>query len=74
MVLNVAAFAPRLNVSVEGRVLTVQGAMQAAYLLDAQGRLIAKVQPSGSDCSINVPRAGMYLLRVGHETQRITVR
>jgi pectate lyase len=74
MALNVAAFAPRLNVSVEGRVLTVQGTAQAAYLLDAQGRLIAKVQPSGSDCAINVPRAGTYLLRVGHETQRVTVR
>ena len=74
MALNVATLAPRLNVSVDGRVLFVQGATQAAYLLDAQGRLIAKVQPSGSDCSINVPRAGSYLLRVGHETQRITVR
>ena len=74
MTLNVAALTPRLNVSVEGRVLIVQGTAQVAYLLDAQGRLIAKVQPSGSDCSINVPRAGTYLLRVGHETQRITVR
>ena len=74
MALNVATLAPRLNVSVDGRVLTVQGTAQAAYLLDAQGRLIAKVQPSGSDCTINVPRAGSYLLRVGHETQRVTVR
>ena len=73
MALNVAAFPSRLNVSVDGRVLTVQGTAQAAYLLDAQGRLIVKVQPS-SDCAINVPRAGSYLLRVGHETQRITVR
>ena len=73
MTLNVAALTPRLNVSVDGRILTVQGTAQAAYLLDAQGRLIAKVQPS-SDCAINVPRAGTYLLRVGHETQRITVR
>ena len=73
MTLNVAALTPRLNVSVDGRILTVQGTAQAAYILDAQGRLIAKVQPS-SDCAINVPRAGTYLLRVGHETQRITVR
>ena len=74
MALNVATLAPRLNVSVDGRVLSVQGATQTAYLLDAQGRLIAKVQPSGSDCTINVPRAGSYLLRVGHETQRVIVR
>ena len=73
MTLNVAALTPRLNVSVDGRILTVQGTAQVAYLLDAQGRLIAKVQPS-SDCAINVPRAGTYLLRVGNETRRVIVR
>ena len=72
--LNVATVAPHFNVTVDGRVLTVQGATQAAYLLDAQGRLIIKVQSLGGESSITVPRAGMYLLRVGHETRRITVR
>ena len=72
--MNVAAIAPHFNVTVDGRVLTVQGATQAAYLLDAQGRLITKVQSLGSESSVTVPRAGMYLLRVGNETRRITVR
>ena len=72
--LDVATVAPHFNVTVDGRVLTVQGATQAAYLLDAQGRLITKVQSLGRESSITVPRAGMYLLRVGHETRRITVR
>ena len=72
--LNVATVAPHFNVTVDGRVLTVQGATQAAYLLDAQGRLITKVQSLGRESSITVPRAGMYLLRVGNETRRITVR
>ena len=72
--LHVAAIAPHFNVTVDGRVLTVQGATQAAYLLDAQGRLITKVQSLGRESSITVPRAGMYLLRVGNETRRITVR
>ena len=72
--LDVAAIAPHFNVTVDGRVLTVQGATQTAYLLDAQGRLITKVQSLGGESSITVPRAGMYLLRVGHETRRITVR
>ncbi|SMG09799.1 polysaccharide lyase family 1 protein [Fibrobacter sp. UWB13] len=71
--LDVATIAPHFNVTVDGRVLTVQGTTQAAYLLDAQGRLMAKQSLSG-DCSITVPRAGMYLLRVGNETRRITVR
>ena len=72
--LDLATVAPRLNISVDGRVLTVQGATHAAYLLDAQGRLITKAQSLGSDCSITVPRAGMYLLRVGNETRRVIVR
>ena len=72
--LDVATVASHFNVSVNGRVLTVQGTTQAAYLLDAQGRLITKVQSLGRESSITVPRAGMYLLRVGHETRRITVR
>ena len=72
--LGVVAIAPHFNITVDGRVLTVQGATQTAYLLDAQGRLITKVQSLGGESSITVPRAGMYLLRSGHETRRITVR
>ncbi len=72
--LGVVAIAPHFNITVDGRVLTVQGATQTAYLLDAQGRLITKVQSLGGESSITVPRAGMYLLRAGHETRRITVR
>ncbi len=72
--LGVVAIAPHFDITVDGRVLTVQGATQTAYLLDAQGRLITKVQSLGGESSITVPRAGMYLLRVGNETRRITVR
>lgn len=72
--LGVVAIAPHFNITVDGRVLIVQGATQTAYLLDAQGRLITKVQSLGGESSITVPRAGMYLLRVGNETRRITVR
>ncbi|ACX73788.1 putative pectate lyase [Fibrobacter succinogenes subsp. succinogenes S85] len=72
--LDVATVASHFNVSVNGRVLTVQGATQTAYLLDAQGRLITKVQSLGRESLITVPRAGMYLLRVGNEARRITVR
>lgn len=72
--LDVATVAPHFNVTVDGRVLTVQGATQAAYLLDAQGRLITKVQSLGRESSITVPRAGMYLLRAGNEARRVIVR
>ena len=65
---------PHFTVSVEGRTLSVQGATRSAYLLDAQGKLVAKVNPSGSACSIAVPRAGSYLLRVGNEMRQVNIR
>ena len=66
--------APRFNVSIEGRTVSVQGITHTAYLLDAQGKLVAKVQPTGNACSIAVPRAGSYLLRIGNELRRVSVR
>ncbi len=72
--LDFATVAPRLNIAVNGRLLTVQGATHTAYLLDAQGRLITKARSLGSECSITVPRAGVYLLRTGNETHRVIVR
>lgn len=71
--LNVSQ-APHFNVFIEGRTVSVHGATHTAYLLDAQGKLIAKVQPSGNACSIAVPRAGSYLLRIGNELRRVSVR
>ena len=63
-----------LAVSVEGRTLSIQGAVRTVYLLDAQGKLVAKVQPTGNVSSIAVPRAGSYLLRIGNELRRVVVR
>ena len=71
--LNVSQM-PHFNISVEGRTVSVQGAAHTAYLLDAQGKLIAKAQPSGNAGSIAVPRAGSYLLRIGNELRRVSVR
>ena len=63
-----------LAVSVEGRTLSIQGAVRTVYLLDAQGKLVAKVQPTDNVSSIAVPRAGSYLLRIGNELRRVVVR
>lgn len=65
---------PHFNISVEGRMVSVQGITHTAYLLDAQGKLVAKVQPTGNVSSIAVPRAGSYLLRIGNELRRVVVR
>ncbi len=69
-----AAPAAHLDVSIEGRMVSVHGATRMVYLLDAQGKLVAKVQPTGNVCSIAVPRAGSYLLRIGNELRRVSVR
>jgi pectate lyase len=69
-----AAPAAHLDVSIEGRMVSVHGATRTVYLLDAQGKLVAKVQPSGNAISIAVPRAGSYLLRIGNELRRVVVR
>lgn len=66
----------RANLSVEGRTVVVHGISQNTapiYLFDQQGRLVAKSLAS-ENCSIAVPRAGTYLVRIGHETHRIIVR
>jgi pectate lyase len=63
-----------LAVSVEGRTLSIQGAVRTVYLLDAQGKLVAKVHPTGNVSSIAVPRAGSYLFRIGNELHRVVVR
>ena len=62
------------DVVVEGRIVSVQGAVREVFLLDAQGKLVAKALPSAGACSLAVPRAGTYLLRVGSEISRVTVR
>jgi pectate lyase len=64
------------NLSVEGRTVVVHGISQNTapiYLFDQQGRLVAKSLAS-ENCAIAVPRAGTYLVRIGHETHRIIVR
>jgi pectate lyase len=66
----------RANLSVEGRTVVVHGISRNTapiYLFDQQGRLVAKSLAS-ENCAIAVPRAGTYLVRIGHETHRIIVR
>jgi pectate lyase len=74
MVLSPANFGQRLQVSVEGRLVSVHGVAHTAYLLDAQGKIVAKAVANAETLTLSVPRAGTYLLRVGHETRRVVVR
>lgn len=74
MVLSPANFGQRIQVSVEGRLVSVHGVTHTAYLLDAQGKIVAKAVANAETLTLSVPRAGTYLLRVGHETRRVVVR
>lgn len=74
MVLSPANFGQRIQVSVEGRLVSVHGVAHTAYLLDAQGKIVAKAVANAENLTLSVPRAGTYLLRVGHETRRVVVR
>ena len=74
MVVSPANFGQRFQVSVEGRLVSVHGVTHTAYLLDAQGKIVAKAVANAENLTISVPRAGTYLLRVGHETRRVVVR
>lgn len=74
MVLSTANFGQRIQVSVEGRLVSVHGVAHTAYLLDAQGKIVAKAVANAENLTLSVPRAGTYLLRVGRETRRVVVR
>lgn len=74
MVLSPANFGQRIQVSVEGRLVSVHGVAHTAYLLDAQGKIVAKAVANAENLTLSVPRAGTYLLRIGHETRRVVVR
>ena len=67
MVLSPANFGQRIQVSVEGRLVSVHGVAHTAYLLDAQGKIVAKAVANAENLTLSVPRAGTYLLRVGHK-------
>ena len=63
-----------VGVFVDGRTVMIQNVKSSVYLLDMQGRLIAKMSPSESSCSVVLPRAGFYFVRTGSESLRIAVK
>lgn len=66
--------APQFNVEVVGRTLQVAGAKNGAVynLMDMQGRLL-KQGSAAANFTIEVPRAGSYLLRIGKSISRVNV-
>ena len=72
--LSTIASTPRFEISVAGRTVSIHGNLsKPVYLLDMQGKLVAKTCSVG-ESTLTVPRAGTYLLRVGRETRGVTIK
>lgn len=67
---------PKFSAFVNGRSLQVSGARIGANvnLLDMQGRVIYNGRVNTSNFSMNVPRSGSYVLRVGAQQRIVNAR
>ena len=71
----VAVAAARINLSVSGRDLLIQGAnAKPVTVFDMQGRLIRKTIATGNQLVVPLPGAGGYLVRVGSESHTVRIR
>ena len=70
------AVAPSFRVTAMNRELHVSGARVGApmALLDIQGRVIYKGRVSSANFSLPVSMSGNFLVRIGHEVQRVRIR
>ena len=67
--------AARINLSVSGRDLLIQGAnAKPVTVFDMQGRLIRKTIATGNQLVVPLPGAGGYLVRVGSESHTVRIR
>jgi len=70
----VAVTAARINLSVSGRDLLIQGAnAKPVTVFDMQGRLIRKTIATGNQLVVPLPGAGGYLVRVGSESRTVKI-
>lgn len=71
----VAVTIARINLSVSGRDLLIQGAnAKPVTVFDMQGRLIRKTIATGNQLVVPLPVAGGYLVRVGSESHTVRIR
>ena len=74
--LPVVALASKFSAVVNGRSLQVSGANVGAMvgLFDLQGRVIYNGRAETANFSVNVPRSGSFLLRVGTQQKIVNIR
>ena len=70
----VAVTVARINLSVSGRDLLIQGAKaKPITVFDMQGRLIRKTIATSNQLVVPLPGAGGYLVRVGSESRTVKI-
>ena len=70
----VAVTVARINLSVSGRDLLIQGAnAKPITVFDMQGRLIRKTIATSNQLVVPLPGAGGYLVRVGSESRTVKI-
>ena len=65
-----------LKVAVSARNISVWGAVanRPVQAFDMQGNLVASANPQGAVVNFSVPKAGIYIVRHGNESRRVTIR
>jgi hypothetical protein len=65
-----------LKVAVSARNISVWGAVanRPVQAFDMQGNLVASARPVGAVATLAVPKAGVYIVRNGNESRRVTIR
>ncbi len=65
-----------LKVAVFARNISVWGAVanRPVQAFDMQGNLVASARPVGAVATLAVPKAGVYIVRHGNESRRVTIR
>ena len=65
-----------MHVAVSGRDITVSGLRQgdAVLVLDMKGCLVVSARVHGASATLNVPRAGFYIVRNANRSRKVRIR
>ena len=66
----------QFSVQAFGRTITLSGALTGTKIIvtDLQGRLVAKAMATGNELTINIPHSGAYIVRIGSQVNRVTIK
>lgn len=62
------------QLSLEGRTLEINGVSALVQVFDMRGRKVLETVANGSNCRLEFPRAGSYVVKVASEVKRFVVK